>query len=55
MGFKERPKCCMEGCDNPALIFMLNRCFCGSCIVKWDKIQNEKMFKEIQEVIKDAK
>lgn len=52
MGFKERPICAIPGCNNPSLVFMLNRYFCGDCIAKWHKKQEEEALKGIMEDLK---
>ena len=51
MGFKTRPPCCIEGCNNSALICMFNKFFCGDCVIKWNKKQEEAGFKQIQEAV----
>ena len=49
---KERPMCCIEGCDSPALCFMFDRYFCGDCVADWDRRNKEKMFKQMKEDLK---
>ena len=50
MGWKERPPCVI--CGKPALIFMMDRYFCGPCVAEWDKKQKEIMFNRMKEGLK---
>ena len=47
---KERPPC--EICKAPALVFMLDKYFCGKCVVEWDKKQKERILNEMKGELK---
>ncbi len=49
MVWKKRPPCII--CGKPSLIFMFDNVFCGDCVVKHAKIQNERVIKEMKEVL----
>ncbi len=50
---KERPPCCIKNCDNSALIFMYNKFYCGPCVVEMDRKSNERMQKEMEDLLND--
>ena len=51
---KDKPKCCMPGCNNDALVFMYQRFFCGDCVSEMDRKMKDKMFEGMKEIMKDG-
>ena len=50
--YKKRPECAIPDCNKPAFIYVAGNWICGECCAKWNKSQNEKMFKDVVEELK---
>ena len=45
----ERPVCFIEGCDNPALVYVGKSFVCGDCIVRLKNKEEEELIEKITE------
>ena len=49
---KFKPKCSIENCENSALILFGGNWVCGECMAKFDKMNKEEQFQNMQEKLK---
>ena len=50
---KDRPECAIKGCTNEGWIMWGEKWLCGLCSAKLNKINNDNMFKEMEEKLID--
>ena len=42
------PECGVEGCSNNGWIGLGGKFVCGECLIKWQRLQSEKMYEELR-------
>ena len=45
---EKRPKCALPSCENDALVLFAGKFICGTCLLKIQKKQQEKIWEDIK-------